>query len=259
MKSYLLICALFFSLAAGAQKKPEPNVDSLKYELYKATNDTLRFKLLKALAYNYIRFDAKLILGYGEEMLAIGTKFGDLSKMADGYYCIGYAYMSLRNKKKALGNYSKCIEISQKSGDKVLEAGALTNIGFTMFKKHNPKALPYFYKSKELLSDTTSNSNFMANTNMNIGFELIYMHKYDSAEYYLFIAAKVYEAKGYKRPLAKCYYHLGNLYGKEKKYQLMEEYEKKAVTIASELKNKKTIDMYNKRLKYAEKKNKHSI
>ncbi len=255
MKSYLLICALFFSVTAGAQKKPAPNVDSLKYELYKATNDSLRYRLLETLSYREIYKDGDIALGYGKEMLAISNKWGDRRKMGYAYYCIGLANMSLGNFKEVKQDFLKSIEIFQFAGDKEYEAGANCNIGLTFSRsKHYSKALPYLYRARKLLTDSNINSAFLANTNMVLGYVRTCLHKYDSSEYYLFSAAQEYEANGNKNNLSTCYYYIGNLYGKQKRYVEMEVYEQKALNLAKDLDKTKSITLCTQKLKYAQRK-----
>ncbi len=256
MKSFLQICALFFSLTAVAQKKPAPNVDSLKYELYKATNDTLRIKLLETLVYKVIYTDGYIALGYGKEMLAISEKWGDSRKMGYAYYCIGLANMSLGNFKEVKQDFSKSIGFFKFTGDKEGEAGANCNIGLTLSKsKQYSQALPYLYRARKLLTDSNINSSFLANTNMVLGNARICLHQYDSTEYYLFSAAKEFEANGNKDNLSKCYYYFGNLYGKLKRYQEMEDYEQKALNLAKELDQTQAITLCTQKLKYAHKRN----
>ncbi|HAA16065.1 MAG TPA: hypothetical protein DCE41_31910, partial [Cytophagales bacterium] len=131
--SLLVLCILMgFCPRLHAQDKDHLLLDSLKYVLDQAPNDSLRLKTTFNLVYqHYIVGEYDESIQYNEAALELSRALGSKPDEADALERYGVLYMTLADFEKALENQAKAAEIRKELGDIRLMAGnysAMSNV-----------------------------------------------------------------------------------------------------------------------------------
>jgi class 3 adenylate cyclase len=176
MKIRILLYVISFTLPclSHSQKQGEALIDSLLTELPKMKDDTNKVVVLGDIAFNYLYFDPKKSLKYGNECLKLATELnwpkgiGKAENTLGTYYKfesnytealkhyykalnvfeknkmmkhasvvhmnIGTVYRPLEEYQMALDQYDKALKIAQESHDKKTQAQILGNKGVIYFE-----------------------------------------------------------------------------------------------------------------------------
>ncbi|RYU95552.1 tetratricopeptide repeat-containing sensor histidine kinase [Emticicia agri] len=155
---YLL---LFFSISAYGQQVINQRVDSLKAILAKLppertsfSNDTLRVKVLCALAFRMAFSKPDSSVFYSEQALKIGERLNHILSIARANHQLGYSYLMLGKDFESSEYFFKSLKLSEQIKSDTLIASNNRQIAHAYFElkkydlaeKHYNKAMPYFLK-----------------------------------------------------------------------------------------------------------------
>ncbi len=211
-----LSCFLFYAATAFFQ-----NVDSLKRELKKATDDTARVKLYADLSNvcqleeipNYL--DPLMVICVKE--LKVHTYPGYLhsfyaTRLAVAFNNMAFLANQLGKVEVALSNYEKALEINKEENDKKGIAGSLNNIGYVYSNQGNiPLALDYYLKGLKIQEEIKDNEG-MALTLNNIGAVYKSQRDFEKALDYYSRSLKLKQEMGDKQGVAISLNNIGLLY-----------------------------------------------
>ncbi|MBI2259462.1 MAG: tetratricopeptide repeat protein [Flavobacteriia bacterium] len=240
MKFILLI--IFFILANISFCQ---NIDSLKNELKKTTNDTLKCYILNELidAEN----DDNVWTIYNDELLKISKKgLATVSKKSPVYKIylkylaaalnnIGYLHNLNGNDALAIDFYLKSLKIEEEIDNKIGVAYSLNNIGVIYKTNGNfEKALFYFKKSLKIRQELNDQL-AIANSYNNIG--TLYNSKGNNikALEYFMKSLKINQEKNNKSGIGNNLSNIGFIYRNLGEYQKAYEYYKKSLIIKKEV------------------------
>lgn len=238
----LSICS--FIPLFGQNKK----VDSLKIELKKAKHDTIRLRILDAMA--LAENDPKIGIGFNEQIETISNKNLETNPtnkniykkyLANAIHRKGLAYDDQGDIPKSLEYYFKSLKIREEIGDKRDMSKSLNNIGI-IYKNQGdiPKALEYYNKCLKI-NEGLGDKKVIAISLTNIG--IIYYNQGDipkALEYYN-KGLKYFEELDFKSGISYSLHNLGIIYANQGDLPKALEYNNKCLKINEELGDKSSI------------------
>jgi len=189
-KIAILFLLLSTALISRAQHK---KVDSLYINLGKANSDTTRANALLALSRHYYISSPDSSIIFGQQAYELAEKHNWVIIKGKCLNDIANAYASVGDYLKGMQFYFKTLRTYESINYLRGIASANNNIGATDIQKEDFKnALPYLWRAqKQLNSYALSNKLLLVDKQLkaiildNIGEDYLYIHKTDSAEYYL--------------------------------------------------------------------------
>ncbi len=197
MKKVLtLVILLFVIFTATAQHKQS---DTLRLALIKAPTDTAKFNALHDLGNFYFDSLPDSAIIFDQQAYLIAKKSNWLFGQEHELNNIASDYQQLGDYANSLLYYQKSLRIGEQIRDDFQIANINSNIGSVYLSNHDyQRGLPYFLLSGKLLQEYAKTHNkkpkqFPSLEMINlsdIGEAYIYLHKLDSARYYLTTAYK---------------------------------------------------------------------
>jgi serine phosphatase RsbU (regulator of sigma subunit) len=230
---YLRILQILFLLAAlSVVRAQDPLLDSLKFVLDKATEDTVRVNLLNAMATAVHRTDPEAAIQYSSDARMIAEKVNYRKGLAEVYKNLGLGYFMLGNYEEAYKNWENSLESFEKLGDDRGVANIIGNQG-AIFSTlgQNIQAIEYFLKALKI-AERLQDSTRIATLLLNIG--LVYSEQpgaLDTAESYYLRALAIGESTGLKDVLGVGSINLGELYFMRESYDSALFYFEKSLAI----------------------------
>ncbi len=168
-----ILCCWYLSVTAQ-----QHIIDSLEHHLPTTTEDSARILLLGDLAYYCTQTDPTKGLQYARETLALAMAVGDQAGIANGYYKITYAQLTLGNYEEAIAANHAAIRSCEERQDTVRLLFALDLMGVVYSQKAAySEALPYLFRSVEM-AVASGNRERAGATYNNIG--EVYLNSHDT-------------------------------------------------------------------------------
>lgn len=174
----ILSLFLFISLHVAAQNKN--NIDSLKNEINRATNDSLKAELLYQLSREYWDNNLDTSLKIANELLHFAQSTGQQIAEGNAYSSMGVVYWYKGDYQNALNFHKYALETREAAGYKEGISRSLYNIGLIYDDQGNfPMALEYYLRSLRV-EEEINDKDGMAQSYNNIG--LIYYSQKNFSE-----------------------------------------------------------------------------
>jgi len=197
MKRAITLTLLFFAFfTVRAQHKQS---DTLRLALIKASTDTAKFNALHDLGNFYFGSMPDSAIVFDQRAYLIAKKNNWLEGQAHELNNIASDYDQLGDYANSIQYYQQSLRIGEETGDDFQIANANGNIGSAYLSKYDyQKALLYMLLAQKLLQEYPKTHHKKSNIynaevaiNLsNIGDVYVYLHKPDSAQYYLTDAYK---------------------------------------------------------------------
>ena len=230
---FYILLFLFYQSFADKQAK----IDSLQEQL-KVSKDTMKVKVLNALAEAYKEISPEKIIEYGKQALILSQNLEYKKGEIDAFDNIGLGYYSISNYEKALENYLKSLKIKEKIFNEIETIVTLDNIGnaYENLSKYD-KALEYHLKSLKI-KENICDEQGVSNSLYNIGVVYYRLNNYEkSIEYYL-KSLEISEKIGNKKIISSTLNNIGVIYDCLGNYEKALKYHKKALKIKEEIDDK---------------------
>jgi len=147
-RQYIFLICIFFSLSAISQDR---TADSLKAELVKAKEDTLKVRLLLQLSSYYLDSTPEQARIFGLQALELALQLKFNTGRALALKNIGSAYYFLGNTTATLDYYGQSLHVYDSIGDLESKARILNNFGTVYYMNgSDDKALDSYFKSLEV-------------------------------------------------------------------------------------------------------------
>lgn len=168
----LIVFLIAISFSATAQTRL---ADSLRTELRKSNEDTLKVNTLIALSGSLVKTDAKEALLHANEAKALADKLGFGRGQAYALKSIGMGYYFQGNYIETLLYWQQSLETFQRIGDRLGIANMLNNLGAVNFNEgDDEKAIQYYLESLKV-SEEIGDKLRIATALVNIG--AVYFNK----------------------------------------------------------------------------------
>lgn len=168
----LIVFLIAISFSATAQTRL---ADSLRAELRKSNEDTLKVNTLIALSGSLVKTDAKEALLHANEAKALADKLGFGRGQAYALKSIGMGYYFQGNYIETLLYWQQSLETFQRIGDRLGIANMLNNLGAVNFNEgDDEKAIQYYLESLKV-SEEIGDKLRIATALVNIG--AVYFNK----------------------------------------------------------------------------------
>jgi two-component system, NarL family, sensor histidine kinase UhpB len=224
MRKKLTIITLFFLITEQlifAQPKIEhPKIDSLKTELSKVKEDTIKAKLLNALASALIEINEHdAALTYCKAALELSEKLNFKKEQGNAFSTFGIIYENKSEYSNAISNYRSALKVWQETGDKKGIAGSYNNLGVIYGKQGNfSESLKMNFAALKI-NEAIDNKAWMARNYNNLGIVFNALGNYPEAVKMAFAALKIYETMHDSDHIVSCYNNIGTLYWTQKDYE----------------------------------------
>ena len=128
--------------------------DSLKFEIKKATHDSVRVDLMVELSGMYMASDLTIAREYALKAIQLGEQIHYYSGLADAYRLLGNIQYTQSQFKETLDSWLKSLAIYDSVGDKPKMARVYANLGALYeSQSQDSKALEYNLKSRKLAEE----------------------------------------------------------------------------------------------------------
>lgn len=193
-------------------------MDSLKNELSKATNDSVRYNLAYDIVMSAINTNYEEALKYAKIEYEIASKYPKKYDLAECYQHLAYACSYLGKNDSAIYYAKKGLDIPKSYADKIssslcnILAGVYFDIGD--YQKSNE-----LYLQSVEISDSLGDTNYLIKTYSQMASMYIEMGYFSKAEDYLNRSVEYFKRIDDKKSLLALYNNIGNLYSYQKKYK----------------------------------------
>ena len=243
-KTAILIYLIVFASSSFAQNKGNTTIDSLKTELRKVKEDTIKVEILNQLSSETNYLDNTISLNYALSANKLAKKIFWNKGIADSYANLGKCYWVKSNFSKAFDYSYKSLKIHEKINNKegVAKTNNLLGIIYIDEKKYS-QALNHY--SAALKLNLESKDQKMTSTYLNnIGDVYMQQKKYTNALKYFQEALRLNKLKKDSTNIAFNLTNLGITYNSMKNYSKGINYINQSITI---YKNDKSLyNGYNK-------------
>jgi tetratricopeptide (TPR) repeat protein len=239
-KQVVLIAVLLISTLMGFAQN-QAKIDSLKFLIASAKQDTNQVKALNTLAYKYQRINLDTSLIYAEQSLELALLLNFKTGVARSYTNIGFVHLYQGDYDKTLEYWKKSLKTLEEIGDKDGIAIILVNIGLVYSAQSNYHEAIEYYKKALRISEELGDKDEIARNLGNIGLIFMYQSNYTKAIEYYQKSLKICEEIGDKKGIAINLGNIGIIYHEKSNYPKALEYYQKALEINEEIGDKNGI------------------
>ncbi len=253
MRAFLKILAmLLLPVQLLAQRS---NADSLRMNLAKATQDSVRYILNYQLNIYYEELNADSALYYGEQALAVAKRNRQKLAEAEALTALSYQLMAGGKYRESLDDLLQAFKIAQNQeneknswlvpdpnlsihNNRLLTLARIhNNLGNLMNYTENREQEIFHFKEAIRLSEAIENKDWILITTGNLALTYYLLNKLDTALYYAKWAESVWEAglkkNGFGWPLTT----LGDIYLKKQNLPLAMQYYHEAISVSKNYHN----------------------
>jgi signal transduction histidine kinase len=211
MKKIFLLIALFhISTLFYAQNKNIETVNSLKLELKKAKQDTIKIALLNQISFLLFESDTKNSLIYGRQALQLSEKLQWKKGIGTAYNNLGLCYWSNSNFPESLKYYYKAFKINDSLKNKKELALTENGLGMVFFALEDFKKANSHFKKSLAINLELKNETEIPNNLNNIA-TIYYINKnFSQSLHYYKLAIEHYAKLNDTINIAYCYTNIGN-------------------------------------------------
>lgn len=237
----LLFVALWATSLRAQTKANISQADSLQRLLMAETEDTVKVKILNALAWEYRGIQTLRALEYGQQAAQMAEELNLPMERIKSYNYIGVIYRNISNYPQAMSFYLKALELAEKEHNEQEIAYAYNNIGnLYQIQKQYPLSLENTLKalaSFQRLGDKKG----AAYAHLRLGevYEKQGMQEQAIENYQE--ALRLRELLGDKEGLITPLNGMASIYRKKQNYEKSLENYEKSITIERELQHKKGL------------------
>ncbi len=183
MKRFITFLILIFSMQYNGIAQ-SPIIDSLKFELASAEDDTSRVWLLRKLigAYRFNRPDSAIY--YGMKAVTLARKINFIADEVAVMRFIAISHITLGNYSKAMQLDLEAIRLAEENGLLSEKIILLSHIGVIYLNSGDYSEALKYYRASASLADSARNHNWIARGLNNIGTTYRIMGRIDSAKYF---------------------------------------------------------------------------
>ena len=208
----LAIILLNFICYKALANEAQNQIDSLKFEISKTSNDSTLIRHYQRISLLYRGISKDSSLQYSDQSIKLAQKTKYTKGIASGYFNKAVVYYQSEDFENSLKNYLSALEIYTQEKDSANISGVYTNLGILYslgFDKQT--ALDYYIKALEI-SSKINDSAGIANNSNNIG--LIYrdLKNYDKAVEYLNRTLQIDLLSGIQEYIAQSYSNIARSY-----------------------------------------------
>jgi len=195
-----IVFLVSFSVNSLAQLSKEQLIDSLKFELKKAIQDTTRIKLMNTLSHEFANKNSDSGIYYANNALQIAEKLHWEKGIALAHRNLGSNYVIKSDYPNALNCFFKSLSLYTKLNDKLNSAVVLNYLGLFYVEQHKEvEGISYFNKSININKSIDNNKGLSRNY-VDMGMAFSSLKNYQKAEEYynkaLIIKEKVKDQHG---------------------------------------------------------------
>ena len=246
-KLFYLVLFLFHN-SISAQDKVLSNSESIAVDneklLQHPQEDTIKVKILNALAIDYYEYDNKKMQDYTNQAIALSIKIGYQKGLIKAYRLLGVSYLSENKFVLAEKNIIKSLSIAKQTKKNFEIIKCLSNLGTIAGEQNNyQKSLSYFQQAilETRKFDTKENKEFEKGFLSNIGNVYLKLNDYDQALNYFHESLVANRKANYPQGIATDLERIGTLYFKQKKYDNAIKNHKEALKIYNKYENRVNI------------------
>jgi signal transduction histidine kinase/tetratricopeptide (TPR) repeat protein len=240
MKKYILFFLILTINFSFSQKSKEQKIDSLKIELSRSKEDTLKAKTLNGLSSSYYYIDSGLSFKYAKSALALSQKKGYKEGTGYAYYNMGIYYWLKSDFPKALNYIYKALKIHEDINNKRGISSSNNALGTIYVEFKNYKLALAFYNKALKASQEIKDQKTIATYLNNIGDVYLRMKEYQKALRYFDKASKMNTLSKDSFESGLNYTNIGITYNFLKQYKKSIEAINKSIII-----NKNDSSLYN--------------
>jgi len=231
----IMIFLMFVSgISAFCQQS---KLDSLRQELSKAKEDSLKCRLLFDIGYTFEQRMPDSALYYYNKGLELSRKSELRGYEATAIRFIGIVYRSKGDYDKALELFFEALAIAEEIDDQKRIGAAYSSIGLVYYNRGNfDEAIDYQLRAAAIEEVMDNKQGLLAIYN-NIGIIYDNLGLYDKAIDYHHKSLKLKEELGDKSGIAGSYSNIGSIHFSQADYDAAYDYHKKALDIYIELEN----------------------
>ncbi|RLD65176.1 MAG: hypothetical protein DRI95_09285 [Bacteroidetes bacterium] len=235
-KFHYIIFLLLFSLSANlyAQLKS----DSLKLELSKAVEDSVKIKLMLDLCWDLKSVEGKKALEYGNNGLKLAIQTKNYKFQAIAFKNIGVIYLFTGDYDKAEEFHLKALKIFNSINNTKGISGCHNNLGMIYGIKGDFILAVEHYEKSLIIDKKTNNLNGIASSLINLGNVFQKQGNYNQAIEYYIDVLKIREELNDKTGIADVYNNIGALNEKQNEYDNALKNYQKALILYIETQNK---------------------
>ncbi|HSD09269.1 tetratricopeptide repeat protein [Flavobacterium sp.] len=217
-KIAILIIFLMITVTGFAQDNDLMKIDSLKIELKKAKNDTIKINILNEICFHNFYRNPSIGMGYSEIALNISTKINWKKGMAVAYNHLGMCNWVTKNYEKSIKNFKKALFYYKELKDQKNTSDNYNHLGTVYGDIGNYKqALTYFNSAYQI---NTKINHIYQTANDLFGMAEIYnkMGDYEKALAYYIKAKQKYSETTDVYGISIANFNIGKTYNFQKKY-----------------------------------------
>ncbi|MBU1012636.1 MAG: tetratricopeptide repeat protein [Bacteroidetes bacterium] len=204
---YLILAIILLNINwyAAVANETQNQIDSLKIEVFKTSNDSTLIHQYQRISLLYREISKDSSLYYSDKYLELARKTKFTKGVAHGYFNKAVVYYQSEDFENSLKNYLSALEIYSQEKDSINISGVYNNLGILHslgFDKQT--AIDYYIKALEISSQINDSAGIANNSN-NIG--LIYrdLKNYDKAVEYLNRTLEIDLLSGIQEYIAQTY------------------------------------------------------
>ena len=233
---FILSLLIFsFSVSTFAQLK----TDSLENELNKATQDTIKIKLMLDLCWDLKSVDAEKALKYANDALELAKQIKNYRFQAIALKNTGVINLFTGDYDKAKAYHLEALQISKSINYEKGISGCYNNLGMICGLEGDFIEAVTYYKSSLEIDKRTNNKSGVASSLTNLGNIFQKQGDYEKAIEYYIEVLKIQEELGNKLGIADIYNNIGALNEKQREFDSALKNYQKALILYVEIQNKR--------------------
>ena len=234
-KIFLILFLFIITFSAFAQLK----TDSLENELSKASQDSVKIKLMLDLCWDLKSANSEKALNYANKALELSKKTKNYRFQAIAIKNTGVIKLFTGDYDKAESLHLEALNIFKSINNEKGISGCYNNLGMISGLKGNFTKAVEYYKNSLKIDEQTNNKSGVASSLTNLGNIFQKQGNYDKAIEYYIKVLKIREEMGDKVGIADVYNNVGALNEKQREYDSALKNYQKALILYVETENKR--------------------